>query len=180
MIFLPILLVQEESHTTVICSYMYLLTWHLLMIFPLSFTLKTAFCYTPCTAWLYSLMLSFLVFRILPHLAPWEGQSCGVTGLWWGGAFWDMEKCIVTIRFCVLWIPVLKSSPSKISTVSCPVKKNGKWAAETNEKDNGKKANYSYFHIIQKDKIAWANMREVINFMNNLRLTCFLTRERLV
>jgi len=30
----------------------------------------------------------------------------------------------VTIRFCVLSIPVLKSSLSKISTVSCPIKKN--------------------------------------------------------
>lgn len=33
-------------------------------------------------------------------------------------------------------------------------RKNEKWAAETNERNNSQKANYSYFHITQKDKIA--------------------------
>lgn len=66
----------------------------------------------------------------------------------------EWEKCEKKIQFCILCIPVLKSHLSKTSTISCPVKKNGKWAAEICERKNSLKANCPYFNIIQKYKIA--------------------------
>lgn len=48
---------------------------------------------------------------------------------------------------------VLKSHLSKTSTISCPIKKNGKCEAKICERNNSVIANCSYFHIIQKYKI---------------------------
>lgn len=92
-------------------------------------------------------------------IRPWKERSKRnmVWNVCWV-VFWAVGKCEKKVQFYILCIPVLKSHLSKTSTISCPIKTNGKWVGKICERNNSLKANCSYFHIIQKYKIAWAKL----------------------